>query len=61
VTVQLTSNLQFVPSAVWMKEGFTSRKQMKDTMYNRAKVSFHSGSVSGIREELLIIWTAVYV
>jgi hypothetical protein len=35
---------------------------MKDTMYNRAKVSYLIDSVfSTIREELLITWTAVYV
>lgn len=30
---------QFVPSDVWKAENFTSRKHMKDTMYDRAKVS----------------------
>jgi hypothetical protein len=62
LTVWLIDNPQFVPSAVWMEEGFTSRKQMKDTMYSRAKVSYLTDSVLGmIREEPLITWTAVYV
>lgn len=29
---------KFVPSQVWQAENFSSRKHMKDTMYDRAKV-----------------------
>ena len=37
--IKLISMQQFVPSDVWKAEEFSSRKHMKDTMYDRAKAS----------------------
>ena len=37
-TTTLTEVLKFVPNSVWKAENFMSRKDMKDTMYGRAKV-----------------------
>jgi hypothetical protein len=37
--IKLISIQQFVPSDVWKAEKFSSRKHMKDTMYDRAKAS----------------------